>query len=402
MILIHTADWHIGQYFYGYDRKNEHLYFFNWLKNTIKQYNADVLLVAGDIFDSPNPSAESQKIYYRFLYELCNENKNLQTVIIAGNHDSAARLESPKPLLEEMNINVKGIIERNTDNEIDYSKIIIPLKKGGEIQAWCMAVPYLRQGDIPACENYSQGVALFYNNLYDELEKCRDNKPVVVMGHLQATGSSLSENDRSERAVIGGLECVTPEIFDKEGMVYTALGHLHKSQYVSGREQVRYSGTPLPMSFAEKNYKQGINLVEIDHNGLVKIERIDFEPPVKLLSIPKEPKPLKEVLEEIASLPDGEINFNSPYVELKVLITEPEPSMRNQINEALKNKSVRLTSAVPFRQKGTGTDKSITYEEMKAINPMDIAEDIFLKKYNNPMPEGMKTLLQSVISEVGK
>lgn len=403
MILLHTSDWHIGQYFYGYDRKEEHLVFFDWLKKTIKDQQADVLLVAGDIFDSPNPSAESQKLFYRFLRETVTDNARLQIVITAGNHDSAARLEAPVPLLEGMNIHIKGVIRRNENNQPDYRCLFVPLEKGGNTEAWCIAVPYLRQGDYPNAESYARGVKEMYEILYNELKQIKQpGQPIVVMGHLQATGSEISENDRSERTIIGGLECVSPEIFDKEDIVYTALGHLHKAQKVSGRENVCYCGSPLPMSFAEKRYKQGVNLIEIHENSLKRIERLHFEPPVGLLSIPKEPKPLSEVLEEIVSLPDGEITATSPYLELKVLITGPEPSMRSQIEEALKNKSVRLTSAVPFKKKRDGHSTAFTYEELKTISPMKMAEDIFSYRYGDEMPDKMKHLLQAIIEEAAR
>lgn len=401
--IIHTADWHIGQYFFGYNRKEEHTFFFNWLKKILKEQQADVLLVAGDVFDSPNPSAESQKIYYRFLREVTNENPNLQIVITAGNHDSAARLEAPNPLLEEMNIHIRGVVRKNLEGEIDYQNLFVPLNPKDKTEAWCMAVPYLRQGDYPTTESYAKGIKEMYDLLYNEIQKLKDtNTPIIVMGHLQATGSEVSENDRSERTIIGGLECVSPEIFDKKDILYTALGHLHKAQRVSGLENVRYSGSPLPMSFAEKNYKQGVNLIEINGDKLEKIERIEFTPPIKLLSLPKEPRPLSEVLAEIAILPDGDINTDSPYLELKVLMTEPEPSMRNQIEEALKGKSVRLTSAIPYKVKHDKETRTISYEELKTMNPMEMAENVFLSRYGDEMSDNMKSLLQSVIEEVNR
>ena len=94
MKILHTADWHLGQTFYEYDRREEHLHFLEWLKQQIRQHEIDVLLIAGDVFDSPNPSAESQRMYYRFLREVTSENPSVQIIIIAGNHDSAARLEA--------------------------------------------------------------------------------------------------------------------------------------------------------------------------------------------------------------------------------------------------------------------------------------------------------------------
>lgn len=401
MKILHTADWHIGQYFFGYDRKEEHQHFFNWLKRTINEQSIDALLIAGDVFDSPNPSAESQRIYYRFLKEVTNENPQLQIVIIAGNHDSSARLEAPSPLLEEMNVSTRGIIHKTSEGEIDAQRMFIPLVKNGETKAWCIAVPYLRQGDYPTSESYSKGVGVMYDYLYTEIQKEKEkDTPVIFMGHLQATGSEVSDNDRSERTIIGGLESISPEVFDKEDILYTALGHLHKAQRVSTRENVRYAGAPLPMSFSEKYYKQGVNLIEIENNRLKNIERIDFEPLVKLISIPKQPLPLVEVLDEIAKLEGGEITSNSPYLELKVLLTEPEPSMRSQIEDALKNKAIRLAIATPYRERQEQEAQEITYEELKALTPIEMAEDVFQSRYGNDMPDKMKILLQSAINEI--
>lgn len=401
MIILHTADWHIGQYFFGYDRKAEHIVFLDWLKKEIKKQEADVLLVAGDVFDSPNPSAESQRIYYHFLREVTQENPELQIIITAGNHDSSARLEAANPLLEDMNIHVRGIIKRNENGNINYNNLLIPLKKNSEITAWCIAVPYLRQGDYPPADSYSKGVSAMYRSLYDALDVINDSRlPVIVMGHLQATGSEISDNDRSERTIIGGLECVSPETFDGKNIFYTALGHLHRAQKVSGRENLKYAGSPLPMSFAEKNYRQGINLIEIKDKDHGRIQRIDFDPPVKLLSLPDTPKTLPYILDEIRMLPYGEISSDSPYLELKILLDEPEPSMRHQIEKALERKAVRLARLVSFTQKQEKNTRTITYEELKSIDPMEIAEDIFFNRYGNTMPDNMKDLLQTVIQEV--
>jgi exonuclease SbcD len=327
------------------------------------------------------------------LRDITSENAGLQIVIIAGNHDSAARLEAPNPLLEDMHISVRGIVKRTADGEIDFDHLIVPLNKGGS----CLAVPYLRQGDYPDAETYAQGVQRMYEAIYESVKD--KSEPIIAMGHLHATGSEISENDRSERTVIGGLECISPDAFSKN-IVYTALGHLHRAQRVSGRENVRYAGAPLPMSFAEKSNKQGVTFVEI--TDTVKIERIDFDAPVKLLSIPAQPLPFDEALEEIEKLPEGEIDATSPFLEIKILITEPEPSLRHNIEEALKTKSVRLARIVAVTPKQDKEEENtITFEQLQTINPLEIAADIFRRRYGGEeMPEKMKTLLQGVIQEV--
>ncbi|MDR1582783.1 MAG: exonuclease SbcCD subunit D C-terminal domain-containing protein [Prevotellaceae bacterium] len=403
MTIFHTADWHVGQNFYGYDRKDEHLFFFDWLKKQTKELCPDVLLIAGDVFDSPNPSAESQKIYYKFLHEITSENPNLQIIIIAGNHDSAARLEAPSPLLEEMNITVKGLIKRAQNGEIDCRDLLIPVVKNGEVVAWCVAVPYLRQGDYPPSESYVEGIELMYKMLYAELEKIKTPaQAIIVTGHLQAKDTLLSDKDRSERVIVGGLECVPTNIFDSDDITYVALGHLHRCQKVAGRKNIQYAGSPLPMSFTEKNYEQGINLVKFHENKIETIERISFNPLVRLVSLPSEPKPLDEVLNEISKLSDGEITANSPYLEIKTLLTGPEPSIRYQIENALKNKSVKLACMTSHRLDAEEkTVKTMEYNELQEINPIEIAKKAFYSQNKSEMPENLIKLLQNVIKEIG-
>lgn len=398
MKILHTADWHLGQTFFEYDRHEEHLHFLEWLREQIQEREIDVLLIAGDVFDSPNPSAESQRMFYTFLRRIADENPGLQVVVIAGNHDSAARLEAPNPLLEEMRVTVRGVVRHTEEREIDFKNLLVPLYENGKIGAWCLAVPYLRQGDYPVADSYPAGVKALYERLFQEVEG--QGLPVVAMGHLQATGSEISENDRSERTVIGGLECVSPDSFNRK-IAYTALGHLHRGQRVSGRENVRYSGSPIPMSFAERNNKQGVVLVELKGSE-IQISPLAFESPVKLLSLPSTPQSLPEVLETIANLPQGEITTGAPYLEIKVLITEPEPSLRYQLEEALQGKAVRLAriAAIPPNQERQ-SEKTITYEELQTLQPLDIARDVFRRKFGGEdMPEPLKSLLQTVIQEV--
>lgn len=392
MKLLHTADWHLGQTFYEYERREEHLVFLEWLGVQVKEQEVDLLLVSGDVFDTQNPSAEAQKIYYSFLRGITAQNPDLQVIIIAGNHDSAARLEAPNPLLEAMNVTVRGVVRKTEDGEIDYGNLIIPLDRGGV----CLAVPYLRQGDYPLSQSYAEGVQKIYTELI-ERAKAKESEPIIAMGHLQATGSEISDKDKSERTIIGGLESVPPESFDG-GVAYTALGHLHRAQRVSGRDNVRYAGAPLPMSFAEKNNKQGVTVVTIGEE--TEIERLEFEVPVKLLTI--QTKPLADVLEEIATLPDGDTDKFSPFLEVKVLITEPEPSLRRDIELALNGKAVRLARLEAVIERASQEEQKImTYEELQQIDPLNMATDIFKRKYGgDDMPTDMKTMLNEVIEEV--
>lgn len=393
MKIIHTADWHLGQQFYRQERTREHALFLEWLCAVIKEQNADLLLIAGDLFDTPNPSAEAQKMLYRFLKEVTSQNSTLQIIITAGNHDSAARIEAPAPLLNAFNIHVSGVVHYK-DGEIDYDRMIVPLNCGG----CCLAVPYLRYNEHPAAESYSEGVSKMYALLYARAKEM-GYSPVIAMGHLQASGAEVSVGDSSEHLVIGGMEGIDAR-FAGEGIAYMALGHLHKAQRVAHKENVRYSGAPLPMSFAEMRNKQSVTCVTIE-NGSCAVEKIGFDAPVKLLRIPSTPLPLDTVLEELAKLPSGDIEWNTPMLEVRVLVTSVDAAMRQHIEDALEGKAVRLVNIETVsnitRDEG---GSPMTYDDFKKCDPADLMKEIFRREKGEDMPESLSGLLNEVMKEV--
>lgn len=398
--ILHTADWHLGQTFFGYDRTQEHEHFLDWLAGVLTKNKIDVLIVAGDVFDVSNPSAASQRMFYRFIHRVTTENPRLQLVVVAGNHDSAARLESPLPLLQEMRTEIKGIVHKQ-NGKIDYEHLLVELKNAaGEVEALCLAVPFLRQGDYPVVETegnpYAEGVKELYARLLKyALKKRTDGQALVAVGHLLATGSEIAEKDHSERIIIGGLESVSPESFPEQ-IVYTALEHIHKAQRVSGRENIRYAGSPLPMSFAEKHYHHGVVKVTLDEGWAVEIEKLEYTPLVRLLSIPAtEAAAPDEVLDELRGLelPEDE---PMPYLEVKVKLSEPEPMLRQQVEEILEGKPVRLARIVSFyRQAAEGSvEEEVLTAGLQEMNPLQIVKATFENSYQTEMPEELVNLFQ--------
>ncbi|MFS2921715.1 MULTISPECIES: exonuclease SbcCD subunit D [unclassified Bacteroides] len=399
--ILHTADWHLGQTFFGYDRTEEHEVFLNWLAEEIRQKEIDALIIAGDVFDVSNPSAASQSMYYQFIYRVTAENPYLQIVIVAGNHDSAARLEAPLPLLQAMRTEVRGVVRKLEGGEIDYDHLTVELKnRQGEVELLCMAVPFLRQGDYPAVQTegnpYAEGVRELYAQLLQRLWKRRtENQAILAIGHLQATGSEIAEKDYSERTVIGGLECVSPEAFSEQ-IAYTALGHIHKAQRVSGRENVRYAGSPIPMSFAEKHYHHGVVMVTFDGGCAVDIERLECPKLIPLVSVPNgEPVSPEAILKALKELPETEAV--APYLEVKVLLEEPEPMLRQEIEEALADKNYRLARIVSTYH----TDIGNTVKEnenwkrgLQEMSPLQIAQSAFEKIYQVEMPVELTGLFE--------
>lgn len=389
-----------GTNLFGYDRTQEHEHFLDWLAGVLTKNKIDVLIVAGDVFDVSNPSAASQRMFYRFIHRVTTENPRLQLVVVAGNHDSAAWLESPLPLLQEMRTEIKGIVHKQ-NGKIDYEHLLVELKNAaGEVEALCLAVPFLRQGDYPVVETegnpYAEGVKELYARLLKyALKKRTDGQALVAVGHLLATGSEIAEKDHSERIIIGGLESVSPESFPEQ-IVYTALGHIHKAQRVSGRENIRYAGSPLPMSFAEKHYHHGVVKVTLDEGWAVEIEKLEYTPLVRLLSIPAtEAAAPDEVLDELRGLelPEDE---PMPYLEVKVKLSEPEPMLRQQVEEILEGKPVRLARIVSFyRQAAEGSvEEEVLTAGLQEMNPLQIVKATFENSYQTEMPEELVNLFQ--------
>ena len=217
----------------------------------------------------------------------------------------------------------------------------------------------------------------------------------MAIGHLQATGSEIAEKDYSERTVIGGLECVSPEVFSEQ-IAYTALGHIHKAQRVSGRENVRYSGSPIPMSFAEKYYHHGVVMVTFDEGCAVEIERLECPKLITLLSVPNGAAEQPEsVLKALRELP--EINREAPYLEVKVLLDEPEPMLRQQVEEALADKNYRLARIVStYRQEEGKVEKGndVWIKGLQEMSPLQIVQSVFEKSYQTEMSDELTELFQ--------
>lgn len=408
--IIHTADWHLGQTFFGYDRDEEHEAFLTWLTGMLAERQADVLLIAGDVFDVANPSAAAQRRFFRFLREANRCNPHLQVVVVAGNHDSAGRLEAPIPLLEELNTSIVGIIPRTDLCKIDFESLLVPLyNKEGKREALCLAVPYLRQGDYPASDEgkdtYVAGITRMYRQLYEYADAQRQpGEALVAMGHLHATGAELSEDDRSERTIMGGLESVSTDAFD-EGLAYTALGHIHKAQRVGGRENIRYAGSPLPMSFSEQHYRHQVVAVTLENGCLSDWEAVPVPLRTGLHRIPAEPASPAEVLLQLADLPPADAQADRslwPYLEVQVLLTEPDPGFRHRVEEALADKAVRLTSIIPSYPKREDEEdfRPLSYTDLQKIDPLDMLRHAFTNRFGGDLPEELEQMFNEVRREV--
>lgn len=408
MRFIHTSDWHLGQTLHNFERGFEHQHFLDWMLATIAAEQAEGLLISGDIFDNANPSAASQKQLYRFLQQAKARVPQLNIVIIAGNHDSPGRLEAPGPLLETLDATVIGFVPRLADGAIDLTKLVVPLKnKLGQIAAWCLAIPFLRPGDLPRIDAetegdpYMEGIALLYRQaLAHALTVRQPGQAIVALGHCHMVGGEISE-DSERRIVIGGTEALSTSMFDP-AIAYAALGHLHLAQSVGKQAHLRYCGSPLPMSFAEVGYPHQVLRVDLIGETVADITPLPVPRAVELLRVPQRPAPLDEVLAALAALelPANEDAQRQPYLEVRIRLDAPEPGLRARIEAALEGKPVRLakieTSFTPKIAPGVDAAPA-SLEQLERLQPDDIFNRLYRSRYDADTPADLQAAFAELL-----
>ena len=269
MKILHTSDWHLGRTLYGRKRYAEFEAFLNWLQTILDQNQVDVLLVAGDVFDTSAPSHRAQELYYRFLCRVAGSCCR-HVVVIAGNHDSPSFLNAPKELLKALAVHVIGHATENLQEEL-----LLLHNAQGQPELLVCAVPYLRDRDLRVVEA-GESVADKERKLleaiqqhYAELSALATQMrtavgrpiPIVALGHLFAAGGQTVDGDGVRELYVGSLAHVHARIFPA-ALDYVALGHLHVPQKVNAQDNIRYSGSPIPMGFGEAKQSKSVCLVE--------------------------------------------------------------------------------------------------------------------------------------------
>ncbi len=389
MKIIHTADWHLGDNFHGFDRIAEHHHFLNWLQQLIADEQPDALLVAGDIFDNANPSAQAEEMLYNFLAQVTRNHPNLKVILTAGNHDSGRRLQAPAELLRNFGVEVRGVVQQDQKSLPILDDLIIPVCSANnpDDKAVILAVPYLRSGDYEPKGSLTQSVREFFGQLAKMARKEHGKEvPLVLMAHLYAAGSEIATNEHSERLVVGGEDCIDVKGLDHE-VAYVALGHIHKAQQVGGDESMAfYAGSPVPMSFAEKNYTHSVNKVILGVSGGIMLDQIEYTPLRRLQSIPANgAAPLDQVLQQIKDLPKAsKLDSDEwPYLEIQLKEDHPDATVQSQILGALQDKAARLCRIVRVNTTDKKTDKKRkmqSLDQLRNISPLDIAHDAYLQR----------------------
>ncbi|MBL9183472.1 MAG: exonuclease SbcCD subunit D C-terminal domain-containing protein [Verrucomicrobiaceae bacterium] len=358
MRILHTADWHLGARLVERDRLPEHAAFLDWLIETLRSEKIDALLVSGDVFDAANPPQDAVALYFDFLKRLADL-KTVQAVITGGNHDSASHLNAPRELLKRFDVHVFGHAGEN--NVVDL---------GGAVVA---AVPFLRERDLrqaTAGETitavHEQLRAAIRAHYAAQLAACRQlaqGRPVIAMGHLTVLGATTSDSERDIH--IGNLGAVGADLF--EGFDFTALGHLHRPQKVASIETIRYSGSPIPLSFSEAADKKSV--VILDTKGMN----------IQTLAVPVSLQLIRATVNRATLAADLQTVPTGSWAEITVKLDAPEPDLDRQVREAAAGRfdvlkvlaDLPVTAATPWHPAGPA---------LHDLQPRDVFRELLKEK----------------------
>ncbi|MCQ2334343.1 MAG: exonuclease subunit SbcD [Paludibacteraceae bacterium] len=426
MKIIATSDWHLGNLFHGNDRLAEHKHFLQWLLETLQAEQPDGLLIAGDVFDNGNPSASAQSAYYEFLADATQKCPQMQIVITAGNHDSANRLEAPRALLSRHKVEIRGMVHRSwkqaEESELDakgtqagegsrwvndYDDLIIPMTGADGQTISILAVPYLRS-DVVQNSNYSAGVTEFMKELTHRAHELYPGRFTLMMAHMYAKGADIATRDASEKIVIGGQEEVNMEGWT-EHPDYLTCGHIHKRQHLWGTDWARYTGSVLPMSFAEIDYQHGVDMLTISDNKQMEIAHLAYTPQHKLRILPQSeeglsPKKMQRLIQsELPDRIDGKLDDTYEYIVLKVKQDKISNDDIQELETIIATKNVvlcKIQKVIATMDLTTisGGKEIHSLEDILNRDPMETLQEAFVVKHNTPMSEHQQQMLREIVS----
>ncbi len=384
MRILHTSDWHIGHRLYEQHRIEEHRQFLDWLLTTLQENAVDVLLVAGDIFDTALPSSEATDLYYQFLFQLYDET-HAHAVITAGNHDSPTRLAAPREFLRMGRIHVVGLASEPTE-------CVLSLASENPSVA-IAAVPYLSESELShisfetepeRAERYRERLKTFYHQC---VERMPPGVPKILMGHLFVHGGEESGSERNIQ--IGGATAMQISDFPDD-VAYIALGHLHRPHGISGASYpVQYAGSPLPLRFNEANYSKKVYLLDVPASGDVWVEEIE-------VPIFKELRTVAGNLDEVGLMAMSP-EWDGTYIQVQLKLERPEVGISDRIREMFYQRGGEVLS-VEVELPAQTERQEIPIEDMR--QPTEIFEQFYREKFNEIPDELMMKTFDELLQLV--
>ena len=385
MKILHTSDWHLGHALYGYDRTEEQQAMLNQIKGIIKNEQPDAMVLSGDVYHTSQPSAAVQTMFTEAIVAMHQACPTMTIVVTAGNHDSGSKHEIFQTPWRALNVFAIGNIDKEN---IDSHIIEVPGK------GWVVAVPYAYERTIP------DG---FFQQLLDRVsEKNTDNLPVVMMAHTTVEGCNFTGHDQIGERTVGGVDAVPHEYFGG-GFDYLALGHIHHAQYIHNTEhRMRYSGTPLAVSF-EETYDHSVSIVEIDtHGALPSVKEISIDNPHPLVTLPTDTD-ATATWEEAKKLLEDFPSDNPAYIRLNVGVEDFLPAGANEeANAIASGKQCRvcyINAKRPERERTQG--EALTVQELQEIAPIEIARR-YISNLGVQFDEDMEAMFKEALEAINQ
>ncbi|MGL5506537.1 MAG: exonuclease SbcCD subunit D [Paraclostridium sp.] len=391
MKFIHTSDWHLGKSLEGHSRLEEQEKFCNDFIDLVRGSDVDMVIIAGDVYDTSNPPAQAEKLFYRTVSELAENGKRC-VVVIAGNHDNPERLSAASPLAHEQGIIIlgmpnsytdcqkyngfeivhseEGCIELNINNE---SVVLVTLPDPSEKRL--NEVLSNSGEDNDRQKSYSEKIGELFE---ERSSRFRDDSINIAISHLFVLGGETTDSERPIE--LGGSLIVNTKSLPQNAQ-YIALGHLHKPQKVSDRLNAYYSGSPLQYSKDERSYSKGANIVNLNAGEKPEIEQTYFKnyKPIEVFKC----NGIEEALSVCEENKDRDI---WSYFEIK---TDEVLSQSNikQMKETLKDiieirpiiTSEEQEDVIDMKEKSMGELFKEFYTFSKGVNPKGELMDLFLE-----------------------
>ena len=371
MKFFHISDLHLGKRVYEFSMLEEQKELLQIVLNKIEEEKPDALLITGDIYDKPVPPTEAVKLLDWFLTELVE--RKLPSYIIAGNHDSAQRLEFGKEIIGKNGIHIVG-------NICGTMECFQERDAFGEVNIWML--PFFKPAHVngilgESFSSYGEAAKAYLKQA--EIDYTKRN---IILVRQFVTWKGSAERSDSEMISLGGVEEIDASLFFD--FDYAALGHLHGPQRM-GKDTVRYAGSPMPYSFSEIRQKKGITVVELKEKGDVTIDLIPLETKRKYREIKGPLQALIDVAKEEKS---------EDYI--RCILTD---------DEALLDPIGQLRSVYPNLMTLEFAQKSRTEELEIIVDTEDIRPDelfaLFYEKQNErELDETQKELLDHIWREV--
>ena len=377
MKILHTSDWHLGHTLYNIDRTEEQQAMLLQMVSIVEEQKPDVFLLCGDVYHTPQPSAAVQTMLADGLVRIHEARPEMTIVMTAGNHDSGTKHEIFQTPWKALKVYAIGQLEKDHMDE----HIIEVAGKG-----YIVAVPYANERNIP------EG---FFQQLLDRVaEKNAENLPIVMTAHTTVKGCDFRGHDHATEYTVGGIDSLELEDMG-DGYDYLALGHIHHGQFVhSGKHNVRYSGTPLPVSFDEI-FNHSVSIVEIGRHGETPVvKEIEIQNPHPLVTLPTNGLATwDEAKELLGKFPDD----IPAYIRLNVEIDDFLPVEANVEAASLTEGKLCRFCCINAKRKAVGHEdvKVLTVQEFQAEKPIEIA-----KRYAEYEGIGFDEEMQAMFNEV--